>query len=980
YRDAGHYYYPLNKRVQEEWNQSRWPLWEPEENAGMPLLGNPTAAVLYPGKVVFALLPYAWGARVYIVAHSALAFLAMLVLMRSWGTSWIGSALSGLGYAFGAPILFQYCNIIYLIGAAWLPLGVHAVDRWARLGRRWGLLELTVVLSMQVLGGDPQAAYLLGLASIGYALGLAWHRARLSHEAAGGPKPDGSPVLVWLALLAAVGLVVWCAVTLAFAQWLPGLREPGRPVPPFRWMLWVPVGAAVTWGTVAICVFVYWFRRGWWLKRGWRFPLGLTWLGIGGAAALAATVTAVQLLPVLEFTGLTSRAAAGGPHVIYPFSIEPYRLLELVWPNILGTQFDGNKYWGSLFKWPGVYPKVWVPSLYLGGLTFVLAMSSLTIRRGPPWRVWFSVVALVSLVASLGQYTSPIWISRVAANMSGSEWLRKSLADVGPVDRYDSTPIREDGCLRDGDGSFYWLVTTIMPGFRQFRYPAKLFTLTALGMAALAGFGWDRLCEQQARGVRVIFMVLFLVTSAVLTWVVAERQNILKSFSAIPPSSTFGPIQPIGTYEEVLRSLAQAAIVFGAGVALTVVARKRPWLAGAAALILMTADLALANARYIVTVPQSVFDTKPEILAKIEAAERDQPASGPYRIHRMPSWSPPGWNNTPSKDRLFELISWERDTIQPKYGIDYGVEYTHTMGVAELYDYDWYFSGFPRKVHNVETARQLGIETEREVVYFPRRGFDMWNTRYFITPAVPNGWRDETRGLAAFLFNSDLIYPDRAAFPCPEEIENFRNWAETHDYQIFRNRLHLARAWVVHDARTTVPVTGLSRESRSHAMQEILYAADEIWNDRTQVAYDPRKIAWVANDDSPALRQFLSGHATRPSESVKVTYPNPQQAVLEVNLESPGIVVLADVFYPGWKLTIDGKPAPIYRVNGSMRGAAVPAKSHRLIFTYDPQSFRIGRLVSVAGLALLVCLGLACARWPIDPVLGWADQALSFRH
>ena len=86
YRDAAHYYYPLHQRVQEEWNHGRWPLWEPEENAGMPLLGNPTAAVLYPGKLVFAVLPYAWAARVYIVAHSALAFFAMLALMRPWGT------------------------------------------------------------------------------------------------------------------------------------------------------------------------------------------------------------------------------------------------------------------------------------------------------------------------------------------------------------------------------------------------------------------------------------------------------------------------------------------------------------------------------------------------------------------------------------------------------------------------------------------------------------------------------------------------------------------------------------------------------------------------------------------------------------------------------------------------------------------------------------------------------------------------------
>ncbi|MGD0040252.1 MAG: hypothetical protein ABSE84_07550, partial [Isosphaeraceae bacterium] len=69
YRDAGHFYYPLYQRVQAEWQQGRWPLWEPEENSGIPLLGNPTAAVLYPGKLLYALLPYAWAARLYIIAH-----------------------------------------------------------------------------------------------------------------------------------------------------------------------------------------------------------------------------------------------------------------------------------------------------------------------------------------------------------------------------------------------------------------------------------------------------------------------------------------------------------------------------------------------------------------------------------------------------------------------------------------------------------------------------------------------------------------------------------------------------------------------------------------------------------------------------------------------------------------------------------------------------------------------------------------------
>ena len=969
YRDAGHYYYPLYKLIQEEWNQGRWPLWESQENAGMPLLGNPTAAVLYPGKLLFALLPYSWAARVYIMSHSALAFLATMVLMRSWGTSWFGSALSSLGYAFGAPILFQYCNIIYLIGAAWLPLGVHAVDRWVRLGRRWGLVELTIVLSMQVLGGDLEAAYLLGLASLGYAPGLAWSRVTGARDAAEGAKPRRSPFLVWLAL-SAVGVVVSCVVTLALGQRLPKLRETGKPIPPFWWMYWVRTGVTTLWAALASGILVYWVRRGCRLARGWRFPLGSSWLGLGSAAALAAAVSAAQLLPVIEFTRLTSRAAVGGVHDIYPFSIEPFRLVELAFPNILGSQFEGNHYWGDALRMPGVYPKVWVPSLYLGGLTLALAICSLAIRRGPPWRIWISVIAVVSLLGSLGQHTSPIWTARVIANSPRVPSLREWLADPGPIDPHDSTPIRQDGYLRDGDGGFYWWLTTALPGFRQFRFPAKLFTFTSLAMAALAGWGWDRLSTERARGPRSVFLALSVLTFATLAVVFLQRPAILAWLGDKSRSTLFGPFEAGEAYTSILRSLGQAAIVFGVGFVLTFLARRRPFLAGSAAVILMTVDLASANAIFVLTVPQSLFETKPEIVRVIEAAERDDPSPGPFRIHRMPTWHPLGWSLIASKNRALELVEWERDTIHPKYGINYGVEYTYTMGVAELYDYEWYFSGFPLRIQNPAVARRLGVEIEKEVIYFPRRAYDLWDTRYFITPFFGNGWRDENRGHAAFLFNSESVLPEPDKFQGPNGAETARSWIETRDYKVLRNRQHLPRAWIVHDARITVPVTGLAPESRSQAMQEILYGADEIWNDATQVAFDPRRIAWVGYDDALSLRPYLTGEVTRPSETVKVTYPSPQLAVLEVNLESPGIVVLADVYYPGWELTIDGKPAPIYRVNGLMRGAAVPAESHRLVFTYTPQSFRIGKLVSVAGLALFLFFGLFCAFWPIDPVLG----------
>jgi uncharacterized membrane protein YfhO len=77
---------------------------------------------------------------------------------------------------------------------------------------------------------------------------------------------------------------------------------------------------------------------------------------------------------------------------------------------------------------------------------------------------------------------------------------------------------------------------------------------------------------------------------------------------------------------------------------------------------------------------------------------------------------------------------------------------------------------------------------------------------------------------------------------------------------------------------------------------------------------------------------------------------------LTATLDWPGLVILAETYYPGWHLTIDGQPAPIFRANRMMRGAAVPAGQHTLVYTYEPASFRIGAIISTAGLIALVAL------------------------
>ncbi len=175
-------------------------------------------------------------------------------------------------------------------------------------------------------------------------------------------------------------------------------------------------------------------------------------------------------------------------------------------------------------------------------------------------------------------------------------------------------PIRRDGCLRDGDGSIYWWLATFLPGFRQFRYPAKLFTFTSLALAALTGVGWDRLCAGRARRVALAVVLLMVVSLCILVAVAIERRPILAAFESSTGATVFGPMDASRAYRAIVRSLVHCSIVLGLGLVLIVRAPARPSMAGAAAVIVMTLDLAAANARYVMTVEQSLFEREPTLL------------------------------------------------------------------------------------------------------------------------------------------------------------------------------------------------------------------------------------------------------------------------------------------------------------------------------------------------------------------------------
>jgi len=102
---------------------------------------------------------------------------------------------------------------------------------------------------------------------------------------------------------------------------------------------------------------------------------------------------------------------------------------------------------------------------------------------------------------------------------------------------------------------------------------------------------------------------------------------------------------------------------------------------------------------------------------------------------------------------------------------------------------------------------------------------------------------------------------------------------------------------------------------------------------------------------------------------------------LEVQLERPGLVVLADSFYPGWQATVDGAPAPIVATNHLFRGVPAPAGTHRVRLVYSPASVWAGGVISVLAAAGLLVMALlpprrSTAETPVgNEVLERVDRA-----
>ncbi len=91
-----------------------------------------------------------------------------------------------------------------------------------------------------------------------------------------------------------------------------------------------------------------------------------------------------------------------------------------------------------------------------------------------------------------------------------------------------------------------------------------------------------------------------------------------------------------------------------------------------------------------------------------------------------------------------------------------------------------------------------------------------------------------------------------------------------------------------------------------------------------------------------------------------------------VELKQSGLLVLADLDYPGWTVTVDGQPAKPLRIDKLFRGVKLEAGSHQVIWSYRPSSVLVGAVISV--ITLLMLAAAAHVRFWHPQRLKWLDE------
>ena len=96
-----------------------------------------------------------------------------------------------------------------------------------------------------------------------------------------------------------------------------------------------------------------------------------------------------------------------------------------------------------------------------------------------------------------------------------------------------------------------------------------------------------------------------------------------------------------------------------------------------------------------------------------------------------------------------------------------------------------------------------------------------------------------------------------------------------------------------------------------------------------------------------------------PGDTIELVGYTPNRIEYRATTRNGGTGVFSEVYFPwGWKATIDGEPAQLARVNYVLRAMHLPAGTHDVVMTFDPDSIHTSAAVAYACVSLIYLLVL----------------------
>ena len=140
-------------------------------------------------------------------------------------------------------------------------------------------------------------------------------------------------------------------------------------------------------------------------------------------------------------------------------------------------------------------------------------------------------------------------------------------------------------------------------------------------------------------------------------------------------------------------------------------------------------------------------------------------------------------------------------------------------------------------------------------------------------------------------------------------------------------------------------------------VDEVQYVANA--NEEIEAIHDldPQQIAVVDKKFEDIVKPLPSDSTA----TIELVAYEPNYLKYEVSSDKGGTVIFSEIYYPGWKSTIDGQEVPHGRADYILRAMNVPAGKHVVEFRFDPTSLHVTENIAFIALGLLALLAVVVA-------------------